>query len=126
VAVVEGEILEKVMKLPISEWSYKANPDARHIGPMAQDFYQLFALGDTDKGIASIDTGGVALAAVQGVKKEKDLEIAQLIADKDAEISALRFEIQQLKLEQDERLLQLEMAISGLMQAQDKGRVVVR
>jgi len=118
VGIYQNEVLAKVMTLPISEWSYKDNPGVRHIGPMAQDFYKLFALGDTDKAITSIDTGGVAFAAIQGLKQEKDQEIAELIADKDAEIVALRLEFEQLKSEQDERIMQLEMALMELQRAQ--------
>jgi hypothetical protein len=118
VAIAHEDVLEKVMKLPISEWSYKESPDARHIGPMAQDFYQLFSLGETDKGITSIDTGGVALAAIQAVKREKDQQLAQLMFEKNNEIDALRSDFEQLRSEQEERILQLEMAISELLEKQ--------
>ena len=43
-------VLDKVSKLPISTWSYTAEPvDVRHMGPMAQDFRASFGLGDDDK-----------------------------------------------------------------------------
>lgn len=118
VAVAHADVLDKVMRLPISEWSYKDSPDARHIGPMAQDFYHLFSLGETDTGITSIDTGGVALAAVQAVKREKDQQLAQLMVEKNNEISALRSDFEQLRSEQEDRILQLEMAISELLEKQ--------
>ncbi len=80
---VEPEtILEKVVDLPISEWSYKKDKEnKRHIGPMAQDFRAQFGLGDDDKTIALSDVSGVALAAIKGlheVVKEKDAEIQSL------------------------------------------------
>jgi hypothetical protein len=67
-------VLDKVMQLPISEWRYKDQPDAsiRHIGPMAQDFWTLFQLGEDSLGISTIDPDGVALAAIQELKKEND------------------------------------------------------
>lgn len=111
-------VLAKVMALPIAEWSYKDAPTTRHIGPMAQDFYRSFRLGDTDTGLSSIDTGGVALAAIQGVKMEKDQQMAQLVASKDAEISALRADFEQTKNAQEERILQLEMALMELQRSQ--------
>jgi hypothetical protein len=40
----------------------------RHIGPMAQDFYSAFGLDD--KRITTIDEGGVALAAIQGLYRQ--------------------------------------------------------
>jgi hypothetical protein len=37
----------------------------RHIGPMAQDFYAAFGVGEDDRHITSIDEDGVALAAIK-------------------------------------------------------------
>ncbi len=42
----------------------------RHVGPMAQDFYAAFGLGLDDKHITTIDEGGVALAAIQGLYRQ--------------------------------------------------------
>jgi hypothetical protein len=87
---VDGQsVLEKVAALPISEWSYKAdNPSVRHIGPMSEDFHAAFGLGKSDKGITSVDTSGVALAAIQGlVQENKRLE--ERIADLEEMVQAL-------------------------------------
>jgi len=76
-----GNILERVASLPISSWSYKQDPETRHLGPMAQDFYSAFNVGTDDKHIATVDEGGVALAAIQGLNEklnEKDAEIKTL------------------------------------------------
>jgi hypothetical protein len=63
-------VLDKVSKLPISTWSYTAEPtDVRHMGPMAQDFRASFGLGDDDKTYNAIDAHGVALAAIQALEK---------------------------------------------------------
>ena len=57
--------------MPITSWSYKAEePSVRHIGPMAQDFYEAFGLGLDNKHITTIDEGGVALAAIQGLYRQ--------------------------------------------------------
>ena len=76
------EALARISSLPISLWSYKTDdPGVRHLGPMAEDFYQAFGLGMDDKHIAFTDESGVALLAVQGlhqVVQEKDKEIAEL------------------------------------------------
>jgi len=63
------EVLGKVARLPISSWNYKSDPaSVRHIGPTAQDFKAAFGLnGADDKHISTIDEGGVALAAIQGL-----------------------------------------------------------
>lgn len=75
-------VLDKVASLPITEWNYKADTHAEHIGPMAQDFKTAFGLdGADDKHISVVDEGGVALAAVQGLDQklnEKEAEIQKL------------------------------------------------
>ncbi len=69
---VDGEeILDKLEQLPISRWSYKTqDPGIEHIGPMAQDFWRLFHLGEDSLGISTIDPDGIALAAIQQLRKE--------------------------------------------------------
>jgi hypothetical protein len=50
------EVLEKLNKVPVSTWNYEVEDESvRHIGPMAQDFYEAFKLGDSDESIATID-----------------------------------------------------------------------
>jgi hypothetical protein len=64
-------VLHKVARMPITNWSYKSEkPSIRHIGPMAQDFYKAFGLGLDNKHITTIDEGGVALAAIQGLYRQ--------------------------------------------------------
>lgn len=75
------EVLEKLAHLPITEWQYKSHGSARHIGPMAQDFWEAFGVGTDDRHITSVDADGVALAAIQGLNKkveEKDRRIRDL------------------------------------------------
>jgi len=64
--------------LDISEWNYiSEGDDIIHIGPMAQDFYDLFGLGKDEKSISTIDASGVALAAIQELYKKTE-ELDQL------------------------------------------------
>jgi hypothetical protein len=94
-AINPHEVLEKVTALPISEWQYKAAPGQEHIGPMAQDFHAAFGLnGEDDTHISTVDEGGVALAAIQGLN--------QKLEEKNAEITELKA-----------RLDRLEQALSG-------------
>ena len=70
-----------VTSMPLSFWSYRADSEVRHVGPMAEDFYRAFGLGADDKHIAPGDQAGVALLAIQGldqVVSEKDRKIASL------------------------------------------------
>jgi hypothetical protein len=93
--VSSSEILNKVLRLPVSEWSYKTDSATRHIGPMGQDFYSVFNIGTDEKHIAPIDEGGVALAAIQGLNQklnEKDVEIQNL----EKKLDALQAVVKQL------------------------------
>lgn len=74
-----GSILEKVLAMPVTSWSYKVEGDSiHHVGPMAQDFYAAFRLGEDDKHIGTVDEGGVALAAIQGLNKKLETDNASL------------------------------------------------
>ncbi len=66
----DDAILAKVDALPISRWSYKTEHGVRHVGPMAQDFYAAFKVGEDDRHITSIDEDGVALAAIKALHTE--------------------------------------------------------
>ncbi|UCE60134.1 MAG: tail fiber domain-containing protein [Phycisphaerales bacterium] len=82
-APVDGrDVLDKLAAIPLTTWNYKTeDPAIRHMGPMAQDLYAAFGLGDSQKSIGTIDADGVSLAAIRGlheIVKEKDAEIAEL------------------------------------------------
>ncbi|MGB3075243.1 MAG: tail fiber domain-containing protein, partial [Chitinophagales bacterium] len=68
-AMDKQNILEKVNQLNITKWNYKVDRDRKYIGPMAQDFHQLFDVGD-DTTISTIDPSGIALLAVQALSEE--------------------------------------------------------
>jgi len=95
------EVLDKVAGLPVTKWNYKAqDKSVRHIGPVAQDMYAAFGVGETDTGITTIDADGVALAAIKGLNqrlKDKDREFSELRAEKDRENAQLRAEMDELK-----------------------------
>ena len=93
-SVDAAEILGLVAELPLTSWNFEAEGDAvRHLGPTAQDFYGAFSLGQDDRHIASLDSSGVALAAIQG--------LYGLVQEKDTQILAL-----------EERLNALEQGVS--------------
>jgi hypothetical protein len=71
-SVDPDQILEGVAHLPIGTWSYRADPEARHIGPMAQDFASTFGMGSSDQVIEPVDASGVALAAIQALYQRVD------------------------------------------------------
>jgi hypothetical protein len=98
------EVLRKVMSLPIGTWNWKSEDSSiRHMGPMAQDFHAAFGLGETPRGINTIDADGVALVAIQGLQQlmqERDARIEaqhRRIAEQQLEIEDLRDQLNALK-----------------------------
>jgi hypothetical protein len=76
---VSGEdILGRIRRLPISQWSYRSEKETRHLGPMAQDFRALFGLGSDEKAIGTVDADGVALAGVQALEARTRQQAADL------------------------------------------------
>jgi hypothetical protein len=72
------------------------------VGPVAQDFRRAFGLGEDSRHIDTIDSEGVALAAIQGLyRQNKALQ---------RENRTLRAQLN----EQDARLTKLERAFSAL------------
>jgi hypothetical protein len=72
-------LLAKVASLPVSTWNYKSQDQSiLHIGPMAQDFYAAFGVGEDQKYISSIDADGVALAAIQGLYQQNQQQAAEI------------------------------------------------
>jgi hypothetical protein len=103
-----GTVLARVAALPVTQWNYKDDgANKKHIGPMAQDFQAAFQLnGGDDKHISTVDEGGVALAAIQGLNQK----LEQQRRDKDAEIQTLKTQNDSLA----ERLNQLEATVKQL------------
>jgi hypothetical protein len=67
-SIDQQEILATVIQLPILEWRYQGQAETiRHLGPVSQDFYAAFGLGDNERTISTVDADGVALAAIQGM-----------------------------------------------------------
>ena len=121
VPIDSRSVLERVAQLPITQWKMKAEPAGRkHIGPMAQDFYAAFGLGDNDRYIALGDGQGVALAAVQAlyqIVQEKDGQIRKInqqlqsIREMD---SQLKRQLQELHHAQSRKLTSLEERLTRL------------
>jgi hypothetical protein len=99
-AVNAQEILRRVALLSLTSWNYKSQEKTiRHIGPMAQDFYAAFSMGEDDHHITTVDADGVALAAIQGLN-EKIQDLNNDLKRRDAENADLK-----ARLERIEKLL---------------------
>ena len=95
-AVDTVDILEQLATMPITNWSMKGDADKTvHLGPVAQDFYAAFKLGDSDTSINTADAQGVSLAAIQG--------LYQLVQEQSQRIQ-----------EQEERIANLEIQITAV------------
>lgn len=93
--VDEGQVLALLAELSISTWNYASqDPSIRHIGPMAQDFYATFGVGEDDEHIGVVDADGVALAAIQG--------LYQLVLEQKAQIVALAAQVEALERASEE------------------------
>ncbi len=108
-AAVDGKaVLNKLSRLPLSEWNYKGYAQ-RHIGPMAQDFHALFPLNESETTLNSADLDGVALAAIKGLNEVVQEQQAKM-QQKEAEIKALQ-----------QSVTELQSLVSTLMQKPNGG-----
>jgi hypothetical protein len=89
-SVAPQQVLDGVEDLEVATWEYKDDDGegagTTHIGPMAEEFHDIVAVGSSDEHINSINADGVLFAAVQGLSErlaEKDDRIADLEADRD-------------------------------------------
>ncbi|HEX9751013.1 MAG TPA: tail fiber domain-containing protein [candidate division Zixibacteria bacterium] len=99
-----ASILEKVAAMPMSTWRYiSQDAEIRHIGPMAQDFYAAFEVGEDDRHITSVDADGVALASIQA--------LYALNQELRRQLESQRAEIERLK-EQQKRIEALEARLA--------------
>lgn len=72
--VKDEELLKKIQELRITSWSYKSQSKyVRHIGPMAQDFYKAFYLGESKKMITGVDIDGVILCGIKAINNRVGL-----------------------------------------------------
>ena len=96
-AVAGADVLAGLRRLPLSRWSYKADVHGvRHLGPMAQDFYRIFRLGQDSVSIGTVDADGVALAAAQALDRQQQAQQRQL-GQLQAENRALRARLDRLE-----------------------------
>ncbi len=68
--VNDQTILNKIIQLPITQWNYKSDTTAKHIGPMAEDFYSIFKLGDNSTSISTIDPASIALVGIKALDEK--------------------------------------------------------
>jgi hypothetical protein len=72
--LTNSEILSKVSQLNIRKWKYKGT-DETHIGPIAEEFKDLFEVGvkNDREHISTVDASGVALKAIQALMEKVEV-----------------------------------------------------
>jgi hypothetical protein len=84
------DILNRFSALPLKRWEYQSEePGVEHIGPMAQDFWNSFHLGNDPLGISTIDADGVMMAALQALTV-KNMELERQLLELKTEVQALK------------------------------------
>jgi hypothetical protein len=116
--LIDGnDVLARLRKIPVSSWNYiSEGQQVRHMGPMAEDFYQSFGLGTGNTSIGVQDLAGVSLAAVKALD-QRTAELQQ----RTAEVEQLRNEVNALRAANatmEQRLAALEQSMQERTQAQ--------
>ncbi len=89
-AIDTSTILGRLFNMPVQEYNLKTQDDSiRHMGPVAQDFYAAFGLGESELAINMQDADGVSFAAIQG--------LYELLLEQQAQIAALEARIAALE-----------------------------
>ena len=113
-AAVDGEeLLARLRGVPVSTWNYRSQERSiRHMGPMAQDLYAAFGLGESELRINTVDIDGVNLAGVQAVAARTD-ELRAQVRTLTAENTDLRGRVTDLEA----RLQRLEALVAAQARA---------
>lgn len=101
---VDGEqVLARLRSVPVTTWNYRTQDDGiRHLGPVAQDFYAAFGLGESELLINTVDIDGVNLAAVKALEARTTAQQAR-IAELEAENAALEARLARIEALLEER-----------------------
>lgn len=102
------DTLEILCRMPIFTWNYNVEDDSvRHMGPMAQDFWEAFGLGSDEGSIGTLDADGVALTAIQG--------LCQMVQERQDQLDDLKVRnaaMEKRSAELESRLAKIEALIN--------------
>lgn len=114
-----GRWLERIQALPLSTWSYLGDElQSRHLGPVAEDFFALFELGEGPTSIGAQDLASLGLVGVQALAArdaERAGEIAQL-RGRNAELERALDAAREAQARLAQTLLSLESRLRELEQ----------
>ncbi|HYH83818.1 MAG TPA: tail fiber domain-containing protein [Longimicrobium sp.] len=95
---VDGEdVLSRIRAMPITTWNMiGGGREVRHLGPVAEDFYEAFGLGIGETTIGMGDIDGVNLAGVKALEARTH-QLRQELDQRTAEVGQLRGELADLR-----------------------------
>jgi hypothetical protein len=95
--ISDAELLDRLRSLEITRWNYKGTEET-HIGPMAEQFSDLFGLGvkGDREHISTIDMSGVALRAIQALMQQKSIQ-EKKIEQMESKLAELEQRLQKLE-----------------------------
>ncbi len=102
-----NDYLQKLNDLEVYTWNYKTqDPSIRHIGPMAQDFHQVFGFGTDPTRINSGDFDGINLVLIKALNEKMETLHSQ-----NQKIEALERELNEMK----EKRIAMEEKVNQLI-----------
>lgn len=73
------DVLSRLRMVPVTTWNYKTQDRGiRHMGPVAQDFYAAFGLGESNLLINTVDIDGVNMAAIKALEARSTTQQARI------------------------------------------------
>lgn len=106
--VVKEDVLARLQQMPVSTWNFEQGQDGiRHMGPVAEDFYAAFGLGESERSVMVQDMAGVSLAGVQALADRSDAIDAR-VAALEAQNAALQKELRDAREAQAALMSRLE------------------
>ena len=90
-----AELLEHINEVPVTRWNFIGETNRTHIGPMAQDVFNILSIGRDPTLIDSGDLQGVSLAAIQGLYQENKILKAQLV-ETENRLKAIEYQLQEV------------------------------
>ena len=108
---VDGaDILRRLSAVPITRWNLTAQgPNIKHVGPMAQDFYAAFGLGEDERYINSADVDGIALVSIQALH-----QLVTTLEEKTAAVDRKAAELDRKTADLDRKTADLERIAAGV------------
>jgi hypothetical protein len=97
-AAVSGEdVLARIRTIPVTTWTMiGGDHNVRHLGPVAEDFYNAFGLGIGETTIGLGDIDGVNLAAVKALEA-RTVDLQNQLNRRTEEVTQLRGEMAALR-----------------------------